>query len=428
MSAYNTIFYGIPYISCILVGIGVLSFVLQKPAILARSIGFSFQFWLAPLFYFSYVAIGQRTSAVVVIAACLELLFLAVYQVLFRRLFVAVTANSPQHLSRMLIYVKVGTWILVALLVPIFLQSGVGIFSNGSRLDFLVGSRWNVYLVYASMLVQVVLPPVAAVIVNVEKRWPSPVVVYLVVISAISVLSGSKGGVILTLLAIISLLKFDRRRDYFRVLLVPICAAASLFSITLYFVGQFLSLNPLEMASLMFSRIFLNNDCRALAIDWSGYLGDSGSSLFGEAFRLYATLLGNAPRYPPLGQLLYSLQFGTVGLIGANTSSTALLVAYGSDLEKLFFTILLVGAALVIGLLADIRGRADVPRLALCISLLGLLSQDFFAFQIDMNILILIFVAILTTGMLAKILRLASAKRAMTHGTAMTLPHRREIG
>ncbi len=117
MSAYETIFYGLPYISCILAGGGILSLVLQKQAILARSILFSFQFWIAPLFYFTYMAIVQRTSAVAVIAGCLELLFLALYLVLFRRLFVAVTANSCQLLSTLLIYLKVGTWIIVAMAV-----------------------------------------------------------------------------------------------------------------------------------------------------------------------------------------------------------------------------------------------------------------------------------------------------------------------
>jgi hypothetical protein len=410
MSAYETIFYGMPYISCILAGVGILSLVLQKRAMLARSILFSFQFWVAPLFYFTYMAIVHRASAVAVIAGCLELLFLAIYQVLFRRLFVAVTAISYQRLPRMLIYLKVGTWIVVVLTVSLYLQSGAGIFSEGSRNEFLVDSRLNLYLTYASGLVQVVMTPVVAAIVNVERRWSGSVVLYLVLISATSVLSASKGGVILTLLAIVSLLKFERARDFLRVLLVPICGAAVIFSVTVYFVGQFLSLEPFEMISLMFSRLFLTNDCRALAIDWSGYLGDQGASLFGESFRLYAALIGNGPKLPPLGQLLYGLQYGTVGMVGANTSSTALLIAYGSDIGKILFTLLLVGTALGIGLLAYIPGRWDVPRLAIGIGLLSLLSQDFLAFQVWINILVLLFVAGLTKAILADILRLASAK------------------
>ncbi len=235
-------------------------------------------------------------------------------------------------------------------------------------------------------------------------------VFYLVLTSAISVLSASKGGIILTLLAIASLLKFERARDLFRVLLVPICGAAVAFSMTVYFVGRFLSLGPFEMISLMFSRLFLTNDCRALAIDWSRYLGDSGTSVFRESFRLYATLMGNLPKLPPLGQLLYVLQFGTVGMVGANTSSTALLIAYGSDIGKIFFALLLAGTAVGLALIADIPGRWHLPRLAIGVGLLSLLSQDFLAFQIWVNILVILFVAVLTKTIVAEILRLASAK------------------
>jgi hypothetical protein len=422
MSAYETIFYGMPYVSCILAGVGILSLTLQKRAILARSILFSFQFWIAPLFYFTYMAIVQRTSTVAVIAGCLELLFLAIYQVLFRRLFVAVTAISPQRLSGMLTYLKVGTWILVALTVPLYLQSGAGIFSEGSRNEFLVGSRLNLYLDYASGLVQVVMTPVVAAIINAERRWRGSVVLYLVLVSAASVLSASKGGAVLSLLAIISLLKFERARDFLRVLLVPICGAAVALSVTVYFVGEFLSLEPSEMVSLMFSRLFLTNDCRALAIDWSRYLGDNGTSVFRESFRLYAGLLGNAPKLPPLGQLLYALQHGTVGMVGANTSSTALLIAYGSDIGKSFFVLLLAGISLGIWLLADIPCRWDVPRLAICISLLSLLSQDFLAFQVCVNILVLLFVANLIKTMLAGILRGSLLAKGNGTGTPMILP------
>jgi hypothetical protein len=358
----------------------------------------------------------QRTSAVVLIAACLELFFWVVYQILFSRLFAAVTAISGQQLPRMLIYLRVGTWILVALTVPLYLQPGAGIFSEGSRLEFLAGSRLNLYLVYASSLLQVVMVPLIAGIINVERRWRGAVVFYLVLITAVSVLSASKGGVILTLLAITSLLKFDRATGAFRVLMVPICGAAALCSITVYFVGQFLSLKVSEMLSLMFSRFFLTNDCRALAIDWSGYLGNSSASIFSESFRLYAGLLGNAPKYPPLGQLLYSLQFGTIGLAGANTSSTALLIAYGSDIGKILFTALLAGGTVGIALLADIPGGGNVPRLAIGISLLALLSQDFLAFQLWLNILTLLFVAALAKTMLSKILKLAIDKEAVLRG------------
>lgn len=416
ITAYQAIFDGIPYVSCILAGIAVLSLALQKRAIIARSIAFSFQFWIAPLFYLTYMAIAQRASAVVAVAFCLELLFLAIYQILFRRLFAAVSAVSPQQLPKMLYYLKAGTWLIAILVVPLYFQSGAGIFSSGSRNDFLEGSRLSMYLIYASMLVQYALTPIVAAVINVEKRWSAPVILYLALISALSVIAGSKGGVLLIMAAIASLLKFERTRDAVRLLLVPVCAAAVLFAGTVFVVGKFLSLKPWQMVSLMFARLFLTNDCRALSIDWSRYLGHDAASLFGESFRLYATLIGNPPQFPPLGALLYTIQFGTAGMQGANTSSTALLIAYGGDIEKICFVLLLAGVAFVTGFLADTPGRNRLPRLAIGIGLVSLLSQDFLAFQISINILVLLCLAIIVKTLLAKTLRLLRDPREFTHG------------
>jgi hypothetical protein len=119
---------------------------------------------------------------------------------------------------------------------------------------------------------------------------------------------------------------------------------------------------------------------------------------------------------------LFSFQFGTDGSAGANSSSTALLIAYGNDLEKILFTFLLAGVAVVIAILADIPGRGGILRLAVGIGLLGLLSQDFFAFQLWINSLVMLCVLIITIAMLAKFLRLASAPGPSEHGLPTMLP------
>jgi hypothetical protein len=408
--------------SCILVCVAMLSLAFEKNAIVARSIAFSFQFWFAPLFYLTYMAIAERISAVLIVAVGLELLFLTVYQVMFRGLFAAVTAKSPQYLSRMLNYLEVGMWLIAILSIPIFIQSGVGIFASGSRNEFLEGSRLNIYLVYASTLVQYAMVPIVAAVINTERRWRVSVILYLVMISVLSVLSASKGGVVLSICAIASLLKFERIRDTLRLLFVPVCGAAALIASTIYAVGRFLSLGAGDMISLMFARLFLANDARALALDWSGYMGHNTASLFRESFRLFSTSIGNAPQFPPLGELLYTLQFGTTGFVGANTSSSALLIAYGSDIEKGLFALLLAGIAVGTGLLSGIPGRGNVPRLAIGIGLLSLLSQDFLAFQILINILLLLLVAVICAATLTRVLRLASAPARLADEQSAILP------
>ena len=251
-------------------------------------------------------------------------------------------------------------------------------------------------------------------IINAEKRWTRPVVLYLALVSIQSVLSASKGSAILTLLAVVSLLKFDHAASYFRILRLPFVAIITLFAITVYVVGHFLSLEPAEFISLMVARLFLANDGRALVIDWSGYLGIGSSSLFGESFRFYANLVGSPPGHSPLGQLLYSLQFDTTGLVGANTSGTALLIAYGSEIEKILFSIVLAGFAIGIGLVAENPGRWPTLRLALGITLLSLLSQDFLAFQVAVHTLIILSVILILKIIVTRVLRLASSAATST--------------
>ncbi len=405
MSAYDSVFYAIPYNVCVLAAIVLLSLALQKHALVARSIVFIFQFWIAPLFYFTYMSIVHRVFPVVVIAGCLEFLFMAIYLILFKRLFVAVTTVSPQFLSKMLGYLKAGTWILILLSAYLFLQPGAGIFSVGSRIEYLADSRLNLYLDEASALIQLAMMPVVAAVINNTKRWNKLVVFYLITISIISVLSGSKGNVLLSMLSIASLLKFDRARDYIRVLWGPICCIAALFTITVFVVGQFLLLEPSQMIATMYDRLFLANDARALAIDWSSNLGADGTSLFSESFRNVATLIGSPPKHPPLGQFLYSLQFSTVGLQGGNTSSTALLIAYGRDIEKILFTIVIAITAVVTGLITEIPGHSEVLRLSIGIYFLSLLSQDLLAFELFMNILLFMIAAVLVKSAFTKIFK-----------------------
>ncbi|MDG6999712.1 MAG: hypothetical protein JRN15_11420 [Nitrososphaerota archaeon] len=411
MSAYQAIFSTIPAVVCILAAIGVLSVVLERRAIVARSILFSFPLWLAPLFYFVYAATAESTSPLVILAGCIELFFLGIYLVLFRRLFLAVTAISSQRVTEMLSYLKRGTSVLLVLAIPLFVQGGVGIFSKGSRIAILAESRLSLYLSYSLLLIEALMVPTVAAIINAQKRWCWPVVRYLLLISVLSILSASKGAVILALGSILSLIRVDHARDVFRLLWLPISGAIIFFIATVYFVGKFLTLSTSKMISVMFSRIFLANDCRALAIDWSRYLGASGTSLFRESFRLYAGLLGTPPKYPPLGQLLYTLQFGTSGMLGANTSSTALIIAYGGDLERFIFSGLLVCIAVIVGILADLPNRKDPLRLAVGILLISLLSQDFLAFQVLVNTLMMLSFGTLGGWILMRLVRLAAKRR-----------------
>ncbi|MGB6305961.1 MAG: hypothetical protein WBF45_19590 [Acidobacteriaceae bacterium] len=232
--------------------------------------------------------------------------------------------------------------------------------------------------------------PIMAAILNREKRWSAIIVFYLAIESVLSILSGSKGGSVLMLIAVLSLLQFQSAREYLALLRIPIIVITTIVGSTIYYVGKFLHLDPVEMMALMGSRFFLANDARALAIDYAGHLDQASTSLFRESFRFYASLLGLPPVNPPLGQLLYTQAFSTEGLTGANTSATALLIAYGGDFERVLFAFGLSLVAITLWLLIRRRNEYQLAIAAVGISLLALLSQDFLAFQVTINVLALL--------------------------------------
>jgi len=390
MTAYQSIFSGIPYIVCTIAVIGVFNLAIPGKRILIRSIFFAPQIWIIAPFYFLYTIFTEYLSSDVLVAGYLEICFFIIYIMLFKRLYLAVSQAPPSSLNKMLYLLKLGMVLLCFLSVPIYFQGGVGIFSEGGRIDFLIGSRLNLYIVYANVLLSAIMVPIIATIVSIQKRWNGLVLLYVLLITISSILSASKGAVVITMMSIISLLHFERTKDYFRLLCIPICCLLVMTSMTVYFVGEFLSLNTPKMLTLMFNRLFIVNDGRALALDWSQYLDSRGNSVFKESFRNFARLIFGEPKHPVLGQILYSLQFGTTGLVGANTSSTALFIAYGNEIEKSFFAVALLGLLIVIFLLSVYIKYKNTFVLATGILLVTFLSQDFLAFQLVTNLLILL--------------------------------------
>ena len=405
LTAYLSIFQGIPYITSVLIGIAGLSVIFQKRSCVARSILFSFGFWLAPLFYITYALLGYPTSPVIFTALFIECIILIAYYALFSSLLSIVSNTELLDIKRLTRWLRFGVTIVVGLALPLAFSGGFGIFSNGPRNEYLANSRWYMYSAYASLLTQAVMVPIIAAILNLEKRWNKVVVFYLIVVSVLSVASGSKGGGILSIFAILSLLKLPKAKDYARLLRFPLMAIVTFAIATIYFLGKFFSLEPSQMISLMFARIFINNDARALAID----LGDPrNGSLFRESFRSLATLFGYPPNYPALGQDLYTQAFHTSGFIGANSSSTALLLAYGDTVERFLFSFLLCVIVTVVYFFARRRSYYSIVKLAIGIDVLALLSQDFLAFQLLGNLLILATVLVIMGVLGRRLLFVAS--------------------
>ena len=153
LTAYLIIFQGIPYISLVLVTIASFSLILQKRSSIARSILFSFGFWLAPLFYITYIAIVSRAPLEILSALGIECIILVIYHALFCSLLSIVSNRELLDVHRLKQWLKVGTIVVIGLALPPLLFAGqFGIFSNGSRNDYLSDSKLFIYSAYASFL------------------------------------------------------------------------------------------------------------------------------------------------------------------------------------------------------------------------------------------------------------------------------------
>jgi hypothetical protein len=391
----------------VLAGIALSSLIFQKNSSIARSIIFALGAWLAPLFYITYIIMLHRLSFEILGAFFVECAILGFYCILFSSLFSIVSNKDLLNPHLLMQWLQIGTLLVVALGLQLIFAGNFGIFSEGaSRNEYIGDSKWFLYSGYASALIQTLMIPVIAALLNCTKKWNKLIIFYLCVVLVLSVLIGSKGGGVLTMFAILSLLKLQSAKDYVRLLWLPFIAIAVTIISTAFILGSFLSLEPIQMISLMFARVFLNNDARALAIDFGGL---QDISLFRESFRSVATFLGIPSVNPALGQYLYTQAFNSSGYVGANTSSTALMIAYGGAAEKTVFSLLLCIVAATICVLARVQGKYAILRVTIGIELLLYLSQDFLAFQLLTNLLVIVSLC-LALGLLFRHLLIGASK------------------
>lgn len=382
MTAYLFIFESEIYAALIIACLIMVSLSVYRTSLVLRSVLVNSGVWLAPIFYLLYMFFKPSTSPEIILAFIFEMCVLAVYlkifYVLLRHIANNVSANVD-HYSRRLMY---GIYIQLAILVYLLAQGDYGLFAEGSRIEYIADSKLSLYLTYIGMLIGGVTTPIAAMIVSRKRKWSKEVLLYILAAMVISLLSGSKGAGLLQLIMLVCMIKLKTATEYLKLMWVPIVLGLVFTGLTVFFVGDFFKLDSENMISLMYARIFLVNDGRALAIDFADALNNGGYSLFQESFRSFASMLDNPPVNLPLGQFLYREAFDTQGLLGANTSSTALLIVYGGGMEKLLFAMVLFVTLAVLYWLATMPGRHSLYRLALGLYMLGFLSQDFLAFQL----------------------------------------------
>jgi hypothetical protein len=271
---------------------------------------------------------------------------------------------------------------------PSALGGGFGIFSSGTRIDYLYESSLAKYFTYAGLMISVVLGGVLARRITLNRRPQVLDYVVILLVSTASILAGSKGGFFLWLGSVVAFVDYGAARIRPRTIVFALAGTGGLIAVLAIVVSEFLRISVPDFFELAFARFFVNNDARALAFDLRTLEVNPIISLVSELFRSASTVFGYAPHNSPLGVELYDRYFGPSGGAGANASLVAMMIFYtnpGSALLPLLLSAVAAALLFLLGEFTSTRMPSAFSRYALnIIATLNIaqLSQDVLAFQV----------------------------------------------
>lgn len=275
-------------------------------------------------------------------------------------------------------------------------RSGFGIFSEtGSRIAYLNNGSLGLWLTYLNSFLSIFLTVMILNRALVFRILDYYFYVFLIIQMVGTVLSGSKGGALLWLVAFLAIyLSFNLKRSL-RLLSLFIFVLL-MFLVLKYFVQSNIGLNDKEFYQLIYNRFFLSNDGRALALDISS-AHQSIEMFFNNTFRSISNVFGYPPVDQPIGFILYSDYLGLSG-VGSNGSVTSLVSYYLIDslesmvLITIFLLFLLISYAYFLIYLNKYFYRTTFDGLGYFfgINYIVMFSQDFLAFQITLYFMVLL--------------------------------------
>ncbi|HEY6643537.1 hypothetical protein [Povalibacter sp.] len=329
--------------------------------------GFVFEFWILLLYCSLFVRMYQNTALIE-------------------------SVDTTRLLRISIVLQLLASW-------PIVTSQGFGLFSEGSRIEYLSDSSSAKYFTYFVVLVSTLQAPLIANRLTKSGRLGMSGAVAIGLTFTLSLLAGSKGGVFLWFLSIASLVDYRRAPiSRFSVVFVAIAGCALVVGSSIV-IADFLGVRLEEFFDIVLSRFFLNNDARALAFDQRP-VAPLTTSLIVESFRSLATIFGAQPHDSPLGILLYDELFGFETGNGANASLMALIVYYSPPgYAALPAIVASCGAGVLFTFFRIVlrtlrRSATKAILLAFAIIALQQYSQDFLAFQVVMPLVVVAIAAI----------------------------------
>lgn len=294
--------------------------------------------------------------------------------------------NSSNHFPNYLL-----TLLIIRSGIFIFLISTntYGVFSSGERIDFISTNWYLKYLVYLSNFLAFIQLILVAEKYNTLKKQTFWSILTIIQVIIISVFSGSKGAWILWIIGLTGLTYKTLRDNKILIKLVLSFSMIALVIINLSL--DYFGLNATQFTELAFARFFLNNDARALSLDFTDAISQN-KDFFTHSWRSFSSFFVESNRDVPIGNLLYEEAFNGNSSLGANSSLSALITYYVTNLNfiPIILTLILLIHTYHFLLKKALYQNSKLLYFSISLFTIPLFSQDFLSFQLMSRIILLI--------------------------------------
>jgi len=305
---------------------------------------------LSVLIYISLFSKTVYKVELLLLVIVIECFLLIMVTLLLRNLLIKLHKNIHSFSSSNILFNLFCTSNLILMYLLISNPSSMGIFSEGSRIDYLSSGTIPLLLTYLSMVVQ------TAIMLSIGARiyeGKLSKLDFITIISAFvgSLLAGSKGAILLsiTYMMVIAWGLGYRYSRWFKIL-VPLIALP-LAGVYTFILTQFLNTTFNQNVELAISRFVLSADGRALASDYlirDALMVNTHGNLLSEIFKAFAPRLGFIVSDIPIGVAQYAAAYDTKLYVGSNPGISTLILSYYDNFMDIFSILICLLFAVVV--------------------------------------------------------------------------------
>lgn len=374
---------------------------------------------LAVMLYLAMFSKSLYSSDLLLLVIMIEAFILIIITLTLRDLLIKIQEKITFYSSKKILikFFIINNLILFYLIVTN--PTSMGVFSEGSRIDYMAGGTLPLLLTYLSMVIQTAI--MMAVGIRIYAQKLSKLDFFTILFAFIgSLLSGSKGAVFLSI-AYMMVIAWGLGHHFNRKLkiILPLLATLLVGSYT-YFLSRFLNTTFVDNVNLAISRFILSADGRALASDYQihdALMRNTHGNLLSEIFKGFAPRLGSIVSDIPLGVAQYAAAFNINSYVGANAGISSTILSYYEnpiDMLSIFICLMFTVFVVAVGYLAinlSNNSFEQFATIAFIVTSVLTLVQDYQAFVLTAFLLFVWVICVLTRRTIRSASRYASNYR-----------------